>query len=269
MLSRSAPLALAMAFLSLFAAPIASAQTTPATPAATPVVAARAFEGLYSIRARGVTAGEFSFSAALRPLSYEATATRRTTGAVRALAGGSQDYRYTTRGALGEAGPQPEAYEHQGGKKNRLVKVAFSPTGPAVTTATPAMGMGNPPATDAQKSGVMDQVSALVAILATPAGRDPCARTIPVLMDGRARFDFVMTPDGREQVRTPGFSGQVLRCKVLFRPVAGFSDPQEAATLSFLLAPMEGGLYAPVRIQMPTDDVGVVTLDAKRLTVAR
>jgi hypothetical protein len=54
---------------------------------------------------------------------------------------------------------------------------------------------------------------------------------------------------------------------VQFRPIAGFGDPQEAATLTFLLAPTDSGMWAPVTIEMPTDGVGVVRLEARRLNV--
>ncbi len=52
-----------------------------------------------------------------------------------------------------------------------------------------------------------------------------------------------------------------------YRPIAGFGDPQEAAELTFLFAPTSSGMFAPIRIQMPTDDAGVVTLEARTLTV--
>jgi hypothetical protein len=54
---------------------------------------------------------------------------------------------------------------------------------------------------------------------------------------------------------------------VRFQPIAGFSDPQEAETLTFLFARTQSGMYAPIRIEMPTDDVGVARLEARRLTV--
>lgn len=244
----------------LFAALLACAALTAPAAAAT-------FEGVYAVRAKGITAGDFTLKAAIADGRYEASAERRSTGLVRVAVGQSQDYRYEAEGAFAATGPQPERYEHQGGRRNRLVQVAFDGAENR-TTANPPMGMGDPPASEAQRRGAIDQVSALVAILAAPAGRDPCARTIPVLMDGRARFDFVMSADGKQKISSGPWRGEALRCRVEFRPIAGFSDPQEAAVLSFLLAPVEGGIFAPIRIQMPTDDVGVVTLDVQSLKVS-
>jgi hypothetical protein len=99
------------------------------------------------------------------------------------------------------------------------------------------------------------------------ASGDPCQRTIRVYMDGRSRFDFVLTPNGRVNVNTPAYRGEALRCRVEFRPIGGFSDPQETEVLTFLFAPTPSGMYAPVRIEMPTDDVGIARLEARRLSV--
>jgi len=219
----------------------------------------RAFNATYSVRLGSVAAGEFTFSARVAGGAYTASAARRTTGLARTMLGDSQDYRYATRGALTAQGPRPAAYEHRGGRRDRVVNVTWA-QGLPTTVANPVMGMGDPPATDAQKANTIDQVSALVAMLT--AQGDPCGRTLRVFMDGRARFDFVMTANGRENYRSGAWRGQAVRCSVQFRPIAGFSDPQEAATLNFLFAPLPSGWFAPLRISMPTDN-GLVTLDVR------
>ena len=47
-------------------------------------------------------------------------------------------------------------------------------------------------------------------------------------MDGRARFDFVLTPNGNVTINSRAYQGPGVRCRVQFRPIAGFGDPQEA-----------------------------------------
>jgi hypothetical protein len=106
----------------------------------------------------------------------------------------------------------------------------------------------------------MDQVSAIASMVV--AQGDPCNRTIRVYMDGRSRFDFVMRPNGTQRVNSRAFQGEAVRCAVQFRPIAGFSDPQEAAGMTFLFAKQANGLQAPLRIEMPTDD-GLIVLEAK------
>jgi hypothetical protein len=225
----------------------------------------RSFNAVYSISGRGLEAGEFLYGVKFENGAYEASALRRMTGAVALLVGNAQNYTYAARGRVTPQGLDPEAYRHQGGKRNRLVTVDF--TGPEpVTTANPVMGMGNPPATPQQKIGTVDQVTAIASLIA--ASGDPCNRTVRVLMDGRSRFDFVLSPAGRVPVRSRAWRGQAIRCSVQFKPIAGFPDPQTPATLTFLFARAANGLYAPLRIEMPTDieQIGVAVLEAKSFT---
>ena len=225
----------------------------------------RRFEATYAVFARGVQAGEFQYSFHQNGSAYRVSANRRLTGLARTLMGDRQDYFYSARGAVAANGAlQPSAYTHRGGRRDRVVNAVFS-ADDVVTTAEPAMGMGNPPATAAQRRGVVDQITAIASMVT--ANGDPCNRTIRVYMDGRSRFDFVLSPNGRVNVSTPAYRGEALRCRVEFRPIAGFSDPQDAEMLTFLFAPTESGMYAPVRIEMPTDDVGVARLEARRLVV--
>lgn len=231
----------------------------------------RTFEGTYAVIARGIDAGDFNYRFHQSGSTYEATASREMKGWIGAALRRSQDYDYSVRGTVAEDGSlRPSAYQHQGGRRRddrpngRLVRANFT-SNDVVTSSVPAgMGMGDPPATTAQRRGVIDQISAIAAMV-TATG-DPCSRTLRVYMDGRSRFDFVMQPNGRVNVNSRAYQGPGVRCRVQFNPIAGFSDPQEAATLNFVFAQTSSGMWAPITIEMPTDGVGVVRLEAKRLT---
>ena len=227
--------------------------------------AATGFSVVYDIHAKGITAGLFSYSVARSGDTYQATADRKMTGLVRSIVGSKQDYHYTAMGTVSDKGPQPASYQHSGGKKGRVVQVSFTPDD-ITTVANPGMGMGNPPATREQKIGAIDQLSSIYAMAIT-AG-DPCARTLHIYLDGRSRFDLVMSPSGSQRVSSRAFKGSAKRCSVAFKPIAGFDDPIEPATLTFLFAPI-GGLYAPIKIAMPTDDAGIVTLEARSFAIAK
>lgn len=232
----------------------------------------RTFVGVYSVHARGVEAGDFSYRFTQTGSTYEASANREMKGWVGAALNRSQDYRYSVRGAVTADGTlRPTSYEHQGGRRRddrpngRLVRAAFSANDVVTTSVPSGMGMGDPPATAEQRRNTIDQITAIAAMLT--AQGDPCARTLRIYMDGRSRFDFVLTPNGAVTINSRAYQGPGVRCRVQFRPIAGFGDPQEAATLTFLFARTQSGLYAPVTIEMPTDGVGVVRLEARRLTV--
>ncbi len=257
-----APAASASQSLSQAAVPDAPAQNAIESPAG-PAAPAHTFTINYAIRVRGIIAGDFTFSMGQDSGLYDARAYRRATGIARAMLAKSQDFTYTASGKMTATGPQPLRYEHSGGKNGRVVKVAFS-ANDSITTAVPEMGMGNPPATKAQRSGAIDQVSMFVALVT--ASGDPCARTLPVFMDGRMRFDFAMRPAGKQKMSSKAWKGEAFRCAVRFMPIAGFADPQEAADLTILMAPLNNGLYAPVQIEMPSEE-GMITLEAKSLKV--
>jgi hypothetical protein len=222
----------------------------------------RTVEASYYVHARGIRAGEFTFRFSENGDSYVATAERRITGALRALAGASQDYEYSVEGAVQDGRLAPSSYRHSGGRRGRVVQASFTPDD-IVTTADPPMGMGDPPATPEQRRGAIDQLSAIAAMIV--AQGDVCDRTLQVYLDGRSRFDFVMRPDGVIDVDSRAYKGPAYRCLVDYRPIAGFGDPQEPSVLTFLFAATPSGMYAPVSIEMPTDDVGIIRLEARKL----
>jgi uncharacterized protein DUF3108 len=223
------------------------------------------FDGAYTAIARGIGAGEFTYHFAETGGGYQITARRRLTGLARMFMGASQDFNYSVRGVVASEGMlQPADYEHSGGTRHRIVRVSFS-SDDIVTTATPRMGMGHPPATQAQKRGAVDQLTAIARLITTTG--NPCDQTVQVYMDGRSRFDFVLSPSGQVNASSPAYHGRALRCRVQFRPIAGFSDPQDPAVLTFLFAPTPSGLYAPIVVEMPSDDVGIIRLEARSLSI--
>lgn len=238
---------------------LAIAATTPAASQTAPSSIALQ----YQVSA-GPFSGEASYNFSLNGGTYEGRSSRRLTGLARTIAGDSQDYSYSVRGAVAADGTvRPQAYQHEGGRRDRVVRTAFTATD-AVTTSDPPMGMGNPPATAAQKAGSMDQVSMFLA-MALQRG-EPCQGTLRVLMDGRSRVDFVMSPNGSQRVSIAGFRGEAARCRVQYRPIAGFSDPAQTMNLTFLFAPLNG-INAPLRIEIPGEDNRVFVLQARSVTV--
>jgi hypothetical protein len=217
----------------------------------------------YNVIVYGVTAGEALYTFNFQGADYQATARRQITGMARNFLHDSQDFSYSSRGRIENGQVRPVAYRHEDDHRHRVVQVAFNGD-QVITTATPRMGMGHPPATAAQKVGTIDQVSMFAQML---LGQDaPCNRTFRVFLDGRTRFDLVLRPNGTQRVSTAAFHGVAQRCAVQFTPIAGFSDPQRPARLNFLFGAING-LTVPIVVEMPTDSVGVVRLEARTYRV--
>jgi Protein of unknown function (DUF3108) len=218
----------------------------------------------YNLIAKGINVGTGNYAYSFNGDAYRGTASHRLTGLARQLAGSRQDFNYSVSGIVtGDGKLRPRSYRHQGGSRNRVVNVDFGANA-VTTTANPAMGMGVPPATPAQKLGTVDQVTMMASMMVVAA--NPCNQTVRVFLEGRTRFDLVLSPNGTQNVNLAGFRGAAQRCSVRFTPIAGFPDPMDATTMTFLFAPTNG-VFVPVQIQMPTDEAGLVRLVAQRVTI--
>ena len=218
----------------------------------------------YNLIAKGLNVGTGNYSYAFSGNNYRGTASHRLTGLARQLAGSRQDFNYSVVGAVGADGKlRPRSYRHQGGKRNRVVTVDFGDRA-VTTTANPAMGMGVPPASPAQKLNTVDQVTMMASMMVVAA--NPCNQSVRVFLEGRTRFDLNLSPNGNQNVNLTGFRGSAIRCSVRFTPIAGFPDLMDATNMTFLFAPTNG-VFVPVQIQMPTDEAGIVRLEARRVTV--
>jgi hypothetical protein len=240
----------------------ASVSSAIAQPAAAPVPLS-AFSVSYGIVARGVNVGTASYNFSFANGRYNATANRRATGLARDLVGTRQDYEYVVSGLFDGTNLRTRSFRSEGGRRNRVINAAFTDTS-VTTTSNTDLNMGNPPATAAQRSGVVDDITMLGRMLV--AQNSPCIGTVRVLGEGRRRFDLVMRANGTQRVNIAGFRGDAVRCSVRFTPVAGFSDPIDPGNLTFLFA-QSGGYFVPIQIEMPTEEAGTVRFRATRFNV--
>ncbi|MBS0384366.1 MAG: DUF3108 domain-containing protein, partial [Proteobacteria bacterium] len=218
----------------------------------------------YNVVVHGIVAGEALYDFNFRGADYQATARRQITGLARTFLGNSQAFSYSSRGRIEDGQVHPVAYRHEDDRRHRVVQVAVNGD-EVITAATPRMGMGHPPATPEQKIGTIDQVSMFAQML---MGQDaPCSRTFHVFLDGRSRFDLILRPNGTQRVNLQSYRGVAQRCAVQFNPIAGFSDPQAPARLDFLFATINGPTV-PIVVEMPTDSVGIVRLEARSYRTA-
>lgn len=223
------------------------------------------YELRYSVTARGIEAGTYELAFRVENGGYSATAARRTIGVTRSVLGDGQDYSYRAAGRLTAARQvAPATYSHEGGRRGRVVNVEFR-ADDVVTTANPVMGMGNPPATQQQRMGTVDNLSMFLDMMVRPG--EPCAQTYRVFMDGRARFDLALTPNGVVRANTRAWRGTAQRCRAEYRPIAGFADPQQQTMMTFTFG-RQGEVWLPLSIEMPTEDQGVIQLSLQRFAIS-
>lgn len=161
----------------------------------------------------------------------------------------------------------PTAYEHVEtiGKKVRNVDLDYRADDVMVTANPRISSLGEPPTTPALRREALDPVSAILAI-AAKGGAYPCDRTVPVF-DSKLRYDLRMEFAGVEDVRTRGFKGAAVHCRIFYTPIAGFdpedlADPQVYATpIHVWLGEVAPGVQAPVRVQVRV--AGRIPIDAR------
>ena len=130
-------------------------------------------------------------------------------------------------------------------------------------TAAPAPGANQVPITDANRTGVLDPMTALLVHM-PGAGKtavpEACERTIPIF-DGHTRYNLRLSFKRVDTVSTEGgYQGPVIVCAVKFFPVAGYDPKHFLITylaaqhdIEIWLAPIAGSrLMVPYRMSMPT-----------------
>ncbi|MEO0671806.1 MAG: DUF3108 domain-containing protein [Pseudomonadota bacterium] len=127
------------------------------------------------------------------------------------------------------------------------------------------------------KRGVLDPLGALVSLTTPAAGRNPCARRVPIF-DGRQRFDLKLAPKSRR--RSKGGTDHI--CSVRYIPIAGHringKESQDIArrrSVEVTLRAVDGSaILIPTRVRVPTragtaeltlKQVDITTAAAKRI----
>jgi len=179
-------------------------------------------------------------------------------------------------GRLDGTAPRPDRYGHveRTGEKVRTVEVGFE-TGVAQPNAEPPFSSwGQPPASEADRTGTIDPMTAVLFLsqsLAETQG-EPCTGSLPVF-DGKQRYNLNLTARGTEEIRTRGWRGEALVCDAYYEPISGYDPedwPEPGETrhpLRLWIAPVgDGAAFIPVRAHTRAG-FGGVTIEAREITL--
>lgn len=171
---------------------------------------------------------------------------------------------------------QPWRYEHlnHASGTGRTVGIDFI-NGIAEPDINPPFGsMGEPPASETERTGAMDPISVIMGMmLGMPfdgTSDSVCEGRLPVF-DGKARYDLRFENDGIESVRSRAWRGDAVVCRAYIEPINGYDPgdrPSEEETrrpVTMWLAPIEG-VHVPVRFRAKTD-IGNINIHAQSLSV--
>lgn len=160
--------------------------------------------------------------------------------------------------------------DHSYAKKRRVTSLRLSDADAFRALITPSYRTwGNPPATDAEKRAARDPLSSLVAMSADVARTKTCGG-VYATFDGRFLYDLALSGGRAGRFNDGGYEGPVLKCRLQYRPRAGF-DPEDGTGRRRLpegeiwFALPEGADVAlPVRVSMPAP-LGRAVIELKRL----
>ncbi len=220
-------------------------------------------QALYKVRFNGFEVGTFEFNSTVQAQTYTLTGNAQLSALLGALTWKGET---RTAGTLAANAPRPAGYtfDFNGIGKSGSIKMGFTGENVANVSHTPPL----PPQTDVvpvrdvHLKGVLDPLSAVMALARTTANRsDPCQRKLSIF-DGKQRFDLVLTflrEDRIVEARPSGQPDMTLVCRVQFVPIAGHKlneETEHMATTSGIeiaLRPVpSANLFVPHQITIPT-----------------
>lgn len=188
------------------------------------------------------------------------------------------DIQAQVAGERSPSGVQPREYAHveRTGDKVRSVTVSFDDQ-VAESRAEPPFGSwGQPPASAAERTGVLDPMTAFFALsdaLAASPG-ETCSGRIPVF-DGKQRYDLRLEDAGLSRIRTRAWQGEARVCEAYYEPISGY-DPEDYPSESELRHPLtiwlaafpDSDIHLPVRLHTRAG-FGGVTIEARDIRIDR
>jgi hypothetical protein len=221
-------------------------------------------DATYSATLFGFPIGHISWTVELRNNRFTSAATGGISGLLRIFSDGHGDVSAQGNLSGGEPIASHFALTLIAGKWSDDVRIQFRGNkAQEYVTALPAPGANQVPITDANRTGVLDPMTALLVPI-PGAGKtavpEACERTIPIF-DGHTRYNLRLSFKRVDTVNNEGvYQGPVIVCAVKFFPVAGYDPKHFLVTylaaqrdIEIWLAPIAGSrLMVPYRMSMPT-----------------
>jgi hypothetical protein len=218
----------------------------------------------YSATLLGLPIGHISWTVELHNNRFTTEATGGISGLLRLFSDGHGDV--SSQGNLAAGAPVASNFALKliAGKWSDEVRILFRGNkAQEYVTAAPAPGANQVPITEANRTGVLDPMTAMLVHI-PGAGKtavpEACDRTIPIF-DGHTRYNLRLSFKRVDTVSAEGvYQGPVIVCAVKFFPVAGYDPKHFLITylaaqhdIEIWLAPIAGSrLMVPYRMSMPT-----------------
>lgn len=222
-------------------------------------------EAHYKASLAGLPIGKGSWVVDIGDAHYTAAASGATTGLIKVFVGGSGTG--AAQGTMANGKPVASNYSAtiKAGKHAEEIRMTVAAGAVKEFKVEPPQDPDPKriPVTDEQRRGVMDPMTASLAVVpGTGEVTSPqaCNRTLSVF-DGKMRYDLKLAYKRTEKVKAEkGYSGPAVVCSVAFAPVSGFNPGRSAIKyltksndIEVWLAPIAGTrVLVPFRAQVGT-----------------
>ncbi len=231
----------------------------------------------YDVNFNGLNVGTYDFQSSQEGQSY-----RLASNAKLSLLLGALRWTGTTHSSGKLAGdtakPQAFGFDYKAQSKSGSTQMAF--TDDTVTqvlhSPPPKIKEGIVPVEAQHLKGVLDPLTAVMALSRGGSTANPCSKRIPVY-DGYQRFDLVLTPKGQTAIddpQAPGHTTTGFVCRVRYVPIAGHKADENTKYMAhnndieiILRAVPASNIFIPQQVTIPTI-AGAATLVARRVQVA-
>ena len=223
----------------------------------------------YDINFNGINVGSYEFSSSQDSQSYKLSSNAKLSillGAVQ-WTGNTQASGKMTGDA---AKPQTFGFDFKSQSKagSTLMNFTDDTVTQVLHTPPPKIKEGVIPVQAQHLKGVLDPLTAVMAMSRPTSGSNPCSHRLPVY-DGYQRFDLVLSMKG--QVQLENGQGNGFACRVRYVPIAGYKPDDNTQYMAdnrdieIILRPLAGtGSYVPHKITIPTI-AGPASLVARRI----
>ena len=239
---------------------------------------------IYAITFNGLEFGKFVFKSDTTAAKYTIAGDAKLSAMF-----GAFSWRGLTKsvGAVSAGKPTPAAYafSFDGGEKKGRVDMFFKANAVDTVKVVPPPKPGKKlvEVTKAHLQGVLDPLSAIMALSVAPSGKvagvNPCQRPPLAIFDGKQRFNLTLSSKRREIVKSSDGTTKSVAfvCGVKYEPISGYS-PTNSETkymasnsgIEIWMVPVpQARIFVPYEIIIPTwAGEAVLTSDTIRISTA-
>jgi hypothetical protein len=233
----------------------------------------------YTISMTGVTIGEITWRIDIGTTLYSMSASGKASGVLSVLMNGEGSV--GAQGSIAADRLNPASYKStitdDDGTITLLMTFADGVAAERITPQPPERP-DRVPITDGDRRGVADPLSAVLIPTKLGGGTlaaSDCDRTLKIY-DGRRRYNLALSHGRLDRVVIArGYSGPILVCEVVLRPLAGYRADSVIVkyvagrrNMELWFAPIAGtSIMAPVRVLMPTL-IGTLKIQADEFAAA-